>query len=130
MGSSSSSVVGQQSVDHVGSSYVVAIDTVVSQWSVVTMQNNVPDTDMLRDDDLDETTLDMGVQSACGSASQVTTASIISLNDGLPQGEPLFQRQLNDDLDTFATVMDQLTIGRSVAASWQMRLLFDKPSGS
>lgn len=72
----------------------------------------------------------MGVLGARGSTSEVTSASVVSFNDGLPQGEPSFQRETHEHVDDLVASLDQLTLGRSAAASGQLRLSLDEPASS
>ena len=49
--------------------------------------------------------------------AEVSSASVPSFADGLPQGEPSHQRYHYDDVDVLVAQMDQLTMGNMGAQS-------------
>ena len=111
------SVVSGSVVDVVGSGTGYVVDDIVEG-------------SMQIDGDLGESTFDVGMRVASGSESEVYSASVVSFNEGLPQGEPSFQRQDHDDVEALVASLDRLTMGHSAAASGQLRLSFEGPSGS
>ncbi len=64
------------------------------------------DGSMQVDGDLGETTLDLGARGTSRSVSEVNSASVVSFTDGLPQGEPTYQRQMHNDVDALVASMD------------------------
>ena len=111
------SVVSGSVVDVVGSGTGYVVDDIVEG-------------SMQIDGDLGESTFDVGMRVVSGSESEVHSASVLSFTEGLPQGEPSFQRQDHNDIDALVASLDRLTMGQSAATSGQLRLSFEEPSGS
>ena len=77
-------------------------------------------------EDVDE---DMALEQVQQGSAEVESASVVSFNDGLPQGEPSHQQTEHIGVDDLVQQLDALTMGNINAESGQIRLSaeFDQP---